>query len=59
MAKQKQKCELCGAVFGLIHDKCPKCGCPEIYELDEEEGEVDMFDFFDSPCSPCDTIGGI
>ena len=58
MASQKYRCENCGSVFTVEHEECPKCGCPEIYEIEEDEG-ADIYEYFDEPCSPCDTVGGI
>lgn len=58
MASQKYRCENCGSVFAVEHEECPKCGCPEVYEIEEDEG-ADIYEYFDEPCSPCDTVGGI
>ena len=33
--EMKYKCELCGAII-TTDDECPKCGCSEIYEVEDE-----------------------
>ena len=58
MTKTKYSCENCGAVFTADEGECPKCGCDEYYEIEAEDG-ADIYEFFDDPCSPCDTVGGI
>jgi len=52
------KCENCGHIFPDTHGECPKCGCAECYELEPDE-EPDIYEVFDRPDSPIDTIGGI
>ena len=55
----KARCELCGAIFSDYHDECPNCGCPEIYEVENDEYDISPYDFFESSCSVNDTVGGV
>ena len=52
MSKPKQKCEMCGAVFGIIEDICPKCGSEEIYEYTPDLDADEIFDLVDSGIIP-------
>lgn len=59
MKKIKMFCECCQENVLVENEDgpCPKCGCDELSEC--EDGEVDAYEFFDSPESPVDTVGGI
>lgn len=48
MSNAKQKCEKCGAVFGILEDECPKCGSDEIYEYTPYLDDDEVFDMVDS-----------
>ena len=59
MKKIKMFCECCQENVLVENEEgpCPKCGCDELWEPEDES--ADPFEFFDGPCSPVDTIGGI
>jgi len=57
--KTKMFCERCQENV-LVEDEegpCPKCGCGELWEPEDEE--ADAYGVFDSDVSPVDTVGGI
>lgn len=44
----KYRCECCGAIISTDVE-CPKCGCAEIYEVEDEYlSEDETFDLVDS-----------
>ena len=59
MKKIKMFCECCRETVLVDGEEgpCPKCGGRDLWEPEDED--VDPFEFFDGPCSPIDTIGGI
>lgn len=62
--KIKMFCPCCEkAVFvNCEDDPCPHCGSEgELEDWDEEihNPAGNVYEFFDSPVSPCDTVGGL
>ena len=51
--KMIYRCEGCGATFSEEQDECPKCGCGEVYEVEDGTLSTDeVFELVDSGVIP-------
>lgn len=53
MSEPRYKCELCGSKFKEDFMVCPYCGCPEVFEVEDEPlAEDDLIDLIDDGVIP-------